>query len=157
MAVGWLIVLSVSKGYSAQMGYKTSVSEGIKITCGVGNFYNWRIDLPQTVIKHLQSQILTNTLCISTLAGELTSERGLGLTSVSYLSVCAPVPYISIKISLYTLSWDCNLLNRWLLKSVLFLDGSLGLQEALKAAGALSKRKNPRTWYEEGCQSYFMP
>lgn len=77
------------------------------------------------------------------LAGELTSERGLGVTSVYDLSACAPVPYISIKISLYTLSQDCNLLNRWLLKSMLFLDESVGLQEALKAAGALSKAGEP--------------
>ena len=77
------------------------------------------------------------------LAGELISERGLGVTSVSYLSVCAPVPYVSIKISLYTLSQDCNLLNRWLLKSMLFLDESVVLQEALKAAGALSKTGEP--------------
>lgn len=108
------------------------VLESIKITCWVGNFYSWNIDLPQTVIKHLQSQILANTLCVIVLARELTSKWGQGIPSVSYLSVCAPLPYVSIKISLYALSQDCNWLNRQLLKSVLFLDESGVLQEALQ-------------------------
>lgn len=89
------------------------------------------------------------------LAGELTSERGLGVTSVSYLSVCAPVPYVSIKISLYALSPDCNLLNRWLLKSMLFLDESVVLQEALKAAGALSKTGEPPYVVRRGLPELF--
>lgn len=42
------------------------------------------IDLPQTVIKHLQSQLLANTLCVSVLAGELTSKQGQGVPSVSF-------------------------------------------------------------------------
>lgn len=77
------------------------------------------------------------------LAGEHTSKRGQGIPSVSYLSVCAPLPYISIKISLYALSQDCNWLNRRLLKSVLFLDESGVLQEALQLQGYLGEGRTP--------------
>lgn len=58
------------------------------------------------------------------------------------------MPYVSIKISLYALSQDRNLLNRWCLKSLLFLDESGVLQRALKAAGRLVRGENPRAWYE---------